>query len=218
MLVNLIDGSYEPLDRLRRALAASGVVGTFAWDHVRGTVVYDGSAAALLTGDPSLAETEVHGSAAIAAVHPGDRDWLVEHMQRSIAQGGLVLAEYRVISARNEVRWLLSRGRTTLDKDGKPVSTDGIIIDITESREAGNRYVVSPRPPADESLDKAKGLDRSEGLDHVESSDRLEEIADLAILIRRRIDPAASPSLMTLADLLLFQVGREIAGGSDEPE
>lgn len=197
MLVNVIDGSVEPLERLKRALDASNVVGTFAWSHTKNTVVYDESAAELLTGDRSLAETEVAGDAAIAAVHPADREWLTDHMIRSADAGGLILAEYRVVSPRNGVRWLLSRGRTTFGQDGKPLSTDGILIDITETREAGSGYVARPLVPADDGLKD------------------LEEIADLAILIRKRLDPATSPTLKMLVDLLLFQIGREIAGGME---
>ena len=52
--VNAVDGLSESLDRLRAALDASGVVGTWDWDVLRGGVVYDAGAAHLLTGDADL--------------------------------------------------------------------------------------------------------------------------------------------------------------------
>ena len=68
--VNAIDGFSEPLDRLRAALDASCVVGTWDWDIVRSTMVYDAGAARLLTGDPSLAGSALRFGAGDTADYP----------------------------------------------------------------------------------------------------------------------------------------------------
>ena len=157
MGVTATDG-FTDLDDLRAILDASCVVGTWAWDHVRGVVTYDEGAATLLAGDPGLAGREITGPIALASVHPTDMTWLMEHMLRAVRVGGLVLAEYRVFKADGTVRWLLSRGRTYHDGAGRPTQSHGILIDITEMRDGGERYVVGAAPMQEDSLPQAADL------------------------------------------------------------
>jgi hypothetical protein len=192
--VNAIDGFGKPLDRLRAALDASCVVGTWDWDIVRRTIVYDVGAARLLTGDPSRAETELSGLETIAAVHPDDHGWLIDHVQQAVKAGGLVLAEYRVVARDGTVHWLLSRGRTFQDSVGRPVRARGIIIDITELREGGERYVFSGEAMP---------------------VDPLERATDLAIAIKRILGGEVAGEIRFAADLLLMSLGRAIAQGRD---
>ncbi|SFM17347.1 PAS domain-containing protein [Methylobacterium pseudosasicola] len=189
--VDATDGLREPLDRLRAALEASCVVGVWDWDIVRHVVVYDAGAARLLAGDPDLAETELTGLAAMATVHPADHAWLLEHVQQASRTGGLVIAEYRVIAEDGTVRWLLSRGRTYLDPNGRPVRCRGVIIDITEMQHpGGERYVFSNLTAPVDSLERA---------------------ADLAIALKRTLDAETPPDVRAAADVLLMSLGRAIA-------
>ncbi|TXN43866.1 PAS domain-containing protein [Methylobacterium sp. WL7] len=189
MRVNAIDGFDADLDHLRGALNASSVVGTWDWDHVRGVVVYDTGAARLLTGDPELADREIDGVAAASAVHPEDHEWLAVHMKRAANAGGLVLAEYRVVAADGSVRWLLNRGRTHQDEAGRPVRSRGILIDITEMRDGGERYVLNEAPKPENQLLRA---------------------ADLAIALKQLLGEEAPNEIQSAADLLLFSLGRAI--------
>ena len=190
MRINAIDGFREDVSRLHDALDASCVVGIWDWDHVRGVVVYDKGAARLLTGDPDLTECEVSGLFAMAAVYPADQDWLVERMQEAVRAGGLMLAEYRVMTQDGGTRWLLSRGRTYQDEAGRPLRSNGILIDITEVREGGERYVLN---------NSARG----EG--------SLEQAADLAIALKQMLGADAPSEVRATADLLLFSLGRALA-------
>ena len=191
--VNAIDHFSEPVDRLRAALDASCVVGTWDWDITRGSMIYDAGAAQLLTGDASLADQEIFGMETISAVHPADHEWLVEHIGQAVRAGGLMLAEYRVIAEDGTVRWLLSRGRTYQDAAGHPVRSRGIIIDITEMHGIGERYVVSNALTPEDPLDRA---------------------ADMAITIKRTLGEVASAEVRASVDLLLLSLGRAIARGS----
>ena len=195
--VNAIDSFSEPLDRLHAALDASCVVGTWDWDIVLGTMVYDLGAARLLTGDASLAEQEISGLDTIAAVHPADHAWLIEHVQEAVRVGGLMLAEYRVIDADGHVRWLLSRGRTYHDATGQPVRSRGIIIDITELRGDGERYVVTSGSAA--------------------GPDMMERAADHAIELKRTLTADAPADVRAATDVLLFAIGRALAASASEP-
>ncbi|MBE7179857.1 MAG: PAS domain-containing protein [Terriglobus roseus] len=191
MPVNAIDSFSEPLDRLRAALDASCVVGTWDWDITRGTMVYDAGAAQLLAGDVSLAEQEISGLDTIATVHPADHAWLIEHVQEAVLAGGLMLAEYRVIDADGHVRWLLSRGRTYHNAIGQPVRSRGVIIDITELRGGGERYVVTSGSAADANM--------------------LERATDLAVALKGVLTVDTPPDVRAATDLLLFALGRALA-------
>lgn len=190
MRINAIDGFSEDMERLRGALEASCVVGTWDWDHVRGVVSYDAGAARLLTGDPDLAEREITGMSAAAAVHPDDREWLAEHMRKAARAGGLVVSEYRVIAPDGSICWLLSRGRTYQDHFGRPLRSCGILIDITEMRDGGERYVMGRSSQADDPLDRA---------------------ADLAIALKQILGDDAPAEVRAATDVLLFSLGRAIA-------
>lgn len=191
--VNAIDDFSEPVDRLRAALDASCVVGTWDWDIIRGSMIYDAGAAQLLTGDASLADQEIYGMDTISAVHPADHEWLVEHVERAVRTGGLMVAEYRVVAEDGTVRWLLSRGRTYHDPAGHPVRSRGIIIDITETHETGERYVVTNPMTLEDPLDRA---------------------ADMAITLKRMLGEVAPSEVRASVDLLLLSLGRAIARGS----
>jgi len=195
--VNAIDSFSEPLDRLHAALDASCVVGSWDWDIVRGTMVYDVGAARLLTGDASLADQEISGLDTIAAVHPADHTWLIEHVEEAVRAGGLMLAEYRIVDAGGHVRWLLSRGRTYHDASEQPVRSRGIIIDITELRSDGERYVVTSGSAAD--------------------ADMLERAADHAIALKRMLTADVPADVRAATDVLLFAIGRALAAGNFEP-
>ncbi len=189
-------GLNEPLERLRAALDASCVVGTWDWDIVRNTMVYDTGAAKLLTGDIGLAHVEITGLRTIAAVHPADHEWLIEHVREAIQVGGLMVAEYRVIDEDGTVRWLLSRGCTYQDRNGRPLRSRGIIIDITETRDGGERfYLLGNATPPQASLDRA---------------------AELAIALKAALDDSTPSEVRAAADCLMFLLGRALAQ-SDRP-
>lgn len=192
--INAIDDFSEPLDRLHAALDASCVVGTWDWDIVQESMVYDAGAARLLAGDASLAEQKLYGVSTIAAVHPADHEWLMEHVQRAIRTAGLMLAEYRVIGEDGGVRWLLSRGRTYHDDQGHPVRSRGIIIDITEMRGTGERYLISNAMTPEDLLDR---------------------VADVAIALKRMMADDLPDEVRASVDLLLMSIGRALARAND---
>ena len=185
---------FTDLERLRAALDASCVVGTWDWDHVVGAVTYDEGAARLLTGRPELAGSRLCGPTALAAVHPTDLTWLIEHMLRAVRNGGLVLAEYRVYQADGAVRWLLSRGRTYHDAAGRPERSHGILIDITEMRDGGERYVLGTKPT---------------------QADSLVQAADLAMSVKHALASDAPAEVLEAVNLLLLRLGRAIARTSN---
>lgn len=57
---------------------------------------------------------------------------LLQHAWSQALRAGWFDAEYRIVTASGEIRWIHSRGRLVLDDANKPVRIDGISRDITE--------------------------------------------------------------------------------------
>ncbi|MER2263796.1 PAS domain-containing protein [Methylobacterium oxalidis] len=175
---------------LRAALHASGVVGVWEWDVARRRVVLDGGAAGLLAGDAGLAGKPLNIDQATACIHPDDQDWLIDYLLSSGRVGGAFCCEYRVCPPGREDRWLLSRGRIDLGDDGRPVLGHGILIDITESRSAGQDIAEAAQEPDVHPLELA---------------------ADHCIAAREALAGAGNSVLQTLIDSALWEIGRELA-------
>ena len=175
---------------MRAALDATGVVGTWDWWLTHGTVVYDAGAAEFLAGDAELAGRELRRPEAVAAIHPDDVDWVIGEMQRSVAGGGLILAEYRIVHPVRGIRWILSRGRVHRGESGQPLRAHGLLLDITEHREEGQRYCAQAPLPEGGSLERMVGYCAG---------------------LRAEADQLGSSKLRLLVDMLLLEVGQQIA-------
>lgn len=57
-------------------------------------------------------------------------------MNQAVAARQPYLLEYLVLHQDGSIRWLVERGRATLDQDGKPLYLDGAIFDITDRKHA----------------------------------------------------------------------------------
>ena len=69
-----------------------------------------------------------------AAVHPEDRNEMIERVERAAAAP--MESRYRIIRADGAVRWLRSRRFPVRDPSGNPYRIAGIVEDITEQKEA----------------------------------------------------------------------------------
>jgi PAS domain S-box-containing protein len=63
-------------------------------------------------------------------IHPDDM-WAKESILSDLAQHGQFACEYRIITASQQVKWVLNRGRTIYDEQGQAIRVDGMISDIT---------------------------------------------------------------------------------------
>jgi len=71
-----------------------------------------------------------------AMIHPDDRSRVAQEIAELIQEGSSYRSEYRIIRPDGEVRWLASRGRLDRDAMGKALRMSGILMDVTESKEA----------------------------------------------------------------------------------
>ncbi len=70
------------------------------------------------------------------AIHPDDRDAVMESMRSAAYAGEDVAHEFRVILPDGRLRWLRGRAHTDHDAQGSPIRVSGVFIDITAAKDA----------------------------------------------------------------------------------
>jgi diguanylate cyclase (GGDEF)-like protein/PAS domain S-box-containing protein len=85
-----------------------------------------------VTPDEWIGDSQLWGE----MMHEDDRDRAIEEVERGIASGEPYTVEYRMIGRDGRVRWFQDTAVTLPDADGNPAFTHGVMLDITERREA----------------------------------------------------------------------------------
>jgi PAS domain S-box-containing protein len=68
--------------------------------------------------------------------HVDDRDKVRHAVKEAIEEGKGYEAEFRIVLANGDVRWVAARGRVQLDERGRPMRLTGVSLDITARKEA----------------------------------------------------------------------------------
>jgi two-component system cell cycle sensor histidine kinase/response regulator CckA len=79
----------------------------------------------------------------IQCIHPDDRERVLAASERAFARREPLDDEYRMITRDGAVRWFHDRGAFVLDKKGKVVEWHGVMVDITERKQAELRLMES---------------------------------------------------------------------------
>jgi PAS domain S-box-containing protein len=69
------------------------------------------------------------------SLHPEDRDQVLERYRLSSQSSSRFLKEYRLIRRDGRVIWVKNEAHLILDKEGKPLYWQGILLDITKEKE-----------------------------------------------------------------------------------
>ncbi|MFQ4146158.1 PAS domain S-box protein [Chlorogloeopsis sp. ULAP02] len=83
------------------------------------------------------ADTQMSYQVFLDALHPEDRQRI--HEMRPVLEDGQLSRheiEYRTVWPDGTVRWLMARGSAIYDAEGKPISSMGVIFDITDRKQA----------------------------------------------------------------------------------
>ncbi len=72
----------------------------------------------------------------LASIHPDDRQGAADAVSQAAAQGTELVSEWRVNTGGGKERWLLSRGRPQRDASGQVTGFIGIVLDISERKQA----------------------------------------------------------------------------------
>lgn len=182
------------------ALAASNV-GTWEWRIGQDRVVACRTTAALFGLEPREALEGAPLDRYVAAIHAEDRDRIRRDIMDVRREGGMFVAEYRTVPAPDAIRWLLARGRFEHDPEGEVTRAQGIVIDVSESRQEG---AIEGGSFVAYEAGEGSAIDRITA--------RAIEIHQLA----RMLDPARRGRIKPILDLLLLVLGRQL--GSSLPE
>ncbi|MFB1480444.1 PAS domain-containing protein [Corallococcus sp. RDP092CA] len=135
------DALHAANERVRLALSAEAMIGTWVWDVPGNRVVADERFAQSFSLDPARAREGLPISQFVAAIHPEDRPGVEALIARTLETGGAYRAEYRVRRSDGDYRWVDASGHCELSARGVPLRFPGVLVDIdarkrTELRQA----------------------------------------------------------------------------------
>jgi len=123
-------------ERARLALEA-GHMGTWWYDHLKGTAGWSSQAAALLGLPPDKTTATVPEWREV--VHPEDVEEVFEKLRVAVLGDGEYEDEYRIVHPDGQVRWISSKGRVFFNSLRRPVYFVGIFQDVTERKQADDQ-------------------------------------------------------------------------------
>jgi len=126
-------------ERLRQALNASGMVGTFDW-HVQSDIFFsDARFAEMFSVDPAKGEKGAPLAEYVAGIHPDDVERVTNSVNHAVATGEKYVEEYRLLPKNGDTRWVEVRGECLYGEAGKPERFVGVVVDITNQKNAQER-------------------------------------------------------------------------------
>ncbi|MEO8091400.1 MAG: EAL domain-containing protein [bacterium] len=133
----------EAVERRFRTLVEQIPAATYICDYdEQGTYRYISPQAEAMTGYPTsywLDDPE-HWS---RILHPDDRDDIVELIAHCVREEIPFDREYRVVRADGEVIVIWDRETVVRDEDGRPISSQGVLVDVTELRRTERALIES---------------------------------------------------------------------------
>ena len=125
--------------RLTQALSAAGMVGTFDWHVQTDTFYSDARFAQMFSVDPVKGEKGSPLADYLAGIHPEDVERITEAVNHVLATREKYIQEYRLLQKDGTIRWVEARGECLYDENGKPSHFVGVVVDITNQKEAQER-------------------------------------------------------------------------------
>lgn len=120
-------------ERLRRGQLYANI-GTWDWNIETGGLVWSERIPPLFGYPEGNLETSYDNF--LEAIHPDDRQLVIDAVNNCIEHDVLYEIEHRVIWPDGTVRWLLERGKVIRNLEGKPVRMLGVVQDIDVRKRA----------------------------------------------------------------------------------
>lgn len=123
-------------ERVRLALNAGALLGSFVWDIKADRLSGDERFARTFSFPPDQRLDDLPIAYAESKIHPDDFAWVNEQANRSVATGEPFNAEYRVLRPDGGYLWVQASGCCEFDEQGQPFRFPGVVIDIHERKSA----------------------------------------------------------------------------------
>jgi two-component system sensor kinase FixL len=136
----------ESKDRIDLATKAAGLI-VWTWDIARDEVWLSDKDRTLF----GFSQWEKLTAERIrSVVHPEDRQFVRQLVEKSLTTDEEVEGEYRIVVADGNVRWITRRGRVEFNGARTPAWERGVLMDITERKQAEEQFrlVVEAAPSA----------------------------------------------------------------------
>ncbi|MCJ2127582.1 hybrid sensor histidine kinase/response regulator [Methylobacterium sp. E-045] len=124
----------DNVERVKNALAAGAIIGTWLWDLPTDRFTVDEAFAQAFGLDPALGREGIPLAQIVATVHPDDQAGLAGAINEAIARGGHYAHQYRTRRADGKFYWLEANGHVTHGADGTPLTFPGVLLDLNERR------------------------------------------------------------------------------------
>ncbi|QIR41086.1 PAS domain S-box protein [Tolypothrix sp. PCC 7910] len=72
----------------------------------------------------------------LSKIHPEDQEWVQGQLKQAIANKTDYVVEYRVVWPDNSIHWISSTGRAVYDHKGLPLVMLGVLMDISDRKQA----------------------------------------------------------------------------------
>jgi two-component system, cell cycle sensor histidine kinase and response regulator CckA len=132
-------------ERLRLALRGARM-GTWHWHIETGALTWDEGLDALYGLPPGEKITSYQQF--LERVHPSDRAFVQESMDRAFLMAAGVDHEFRIVLPDGQIRWLADQGRAVRDETGKLLYMTGVSLDVTERKHVEERLRQAQRMEA----------------------------------------------------------------------
>lgn len=123
-------------ERVRLALNAGALLGSFVWDIKHDTLSADERFARTFSYPPDQDLSNLAQDVAESRIHADDRAWVKERIARAVQTGEPYNAEYRVLRSDGSYLWVLASGACEFDEHGEPLRFPGVLLDIHERKNA----------------------------------------------------------------------------------
>lgn len=130
------DHTEEDFERLRLALDAGAIVGTWIWEIFEDRVKADERFAKSFGLPVEACRTGLTLWETLSSIHPDDQLKVEQAIEHALQTRDQYRCEYRILGQDRQCRWVEAIGRVEIDAQGTPVRLPGILIDITHRRAA----------------------------------------------------------------------------------
>ena len=123
----------DSFEQFNRGLAFANI-GTWNWNILSGDLHWSERIAPLFGYEDGAVDTTYENF--VAAIHPDDREAVVEAVNACVKDGDNYDIEHRVVWADGTVRWLHERGDVSRDENNVANHMLGVVQDITDRKNA----------------------------------------------------------------------------------